>query len=121
MKKTRLILTAAALCGSFSSAAFASPTVISSSTTIGGGTFAPSTKVGLSAYSASTSYTVTSAHLSGTFQYGSGGGSAYTGDPTKIMYATIPSQATNATVGAPIPTTSATALPSPASGSWTAQ
>ena len=116
MKKICLILASAALCGSFASTAFATVT-INSSTSIAGGNFTPSSKVGMSVTSSSTSYAVTSCHVSGTFEYGSGGGSTYTGDPSKIMSATIPTQ--TGSVGVPTATTVATGLPTGVT--WTAQ
>jgi len=106
MKKVAVILSAAALCGLFASSSFAAS--ITGSTTIGNGTYAPSAKVGISLVSASTSYGATSCHLSGTLEYGTGGGAGFTGDPTKILSKAIPTQ--TGTVGTPDDPT-ATALP----------
>lgn len=113
MKKTQVILSVVALCGAFASTALAGS--ITSSTTIGGGTYAPSTKVGVILVSAPASYGATSAHLNGTLQYATVGGAVAAGsDPTKIVskaYTTAPG--TN-TAGIP-DTPTATALPS---GTW---
>lgn len=98
MKKTNVILSAVALCGAFASTALAGSII--SSTTIGGGTYAPSTKVGVSLVSLRTSYGATSMHLNGTIQYGTVGGTGVTGDPTKIMSKPYTS-ATTSTVGIP--------------------
>ena len=69
------------------SAAMAAQT-ISGTVTIGAGnTFSPSTKVVLQIASIPTSYTATSAHLNGTKEYGTSGGSNLAGsypDPSKI-------------------------------------
>lgn len=61
---------------------------ISSTVTIGAGnTFSPSAKVVISLASIATSYTATSAHLNGTKEYGTSGGSGLAGsysDPSKV-------------------------------------
>ena len=87
-------------------------TTITSSVTIGGGSFTPSSKVGISATASLTSYAAGSCHVSGTNEYGTVGGSGITGsfsDTSKIYYKAIPSQGT-ATVGTPTSQTSATTL-----------
>lgn len=93
-----------------SSLAFAAVS-ITGSTTIGGAsnTFTPSAKVGMSLTSTAIAYTATSAHLSGTFQYGTVGGTGTTQDSSKIYSAPIPTQ--SGTVGAPTATDSAVTLP----------
>jgi hypothetical protein len=106
MKKTIMIALAVSL---YAAGAFAAD--ITTSTTIGGGTFAPSTKVGISIKSAATGYAATSAHLSGKYEYGTGGGSTFTGDSAKIVKKTIPTQASTNTVGVPTAVTADTALP----------
>ena len=69
------------------SAAMAAQT-ISGTVTIGAGnTFTPSAKVVIQIASIATSYTATSAHLNGTKQYGTSGGSGLAGsfaDPSKL-------------------------------------
>ncbi len=110
MKKQLILSFALILC----SAAVSFAAAITGSTTIGSGTYSPSNKVGINIVSTATSYGATSAHLSGTFQYGTGGGTAFTGDPTKILKKAY-TAASDATVGAP-DTPSATALPT---GTWT--
>ena len=107
MKKTNAILTAVALSGVFASASFAG--TIISSTTIGGGVYTPSTKVGINVKSALTSYAATSAHLNGSFQYGTGGGSAYAGDASKILQKAYTATSGD-TVGIPEVPTDATTL-----------
>ena len=61
---------------------------ISGTVTIGAGnTFSPSTKVVISIASIATSYTAASAHLNGTKEYGTVGGSGLAGtnaDPSKV-------------------------------------
>jgi len=115
MKKINVLLAATAICFAFASTSFAAPN-ITGSTTIGGGTYAPSAKVGVSIKSNATAYAATSAHLSGTYQYGTVGGVVVApDDPTKIKQATIPSQ-TGLTVGTP--TDVATAGVLPASVTW---
>lgn len=86
-------------------------TSINTTTVIGAGTFTPSAKVGISAQSTATSYAATACHLSGTFEYGTVGGSATAKDASKIYHKDIPAQAADATVGAPTAVTSATDLP----------
>lgn len=84
---------------------------ITGSVTIGGGSFTPSNKVGLSATASATSYAAGSCHVSGTYEYGTVGGSGITGsfsDTSKIYQKTIPAQ--TGTVGAPTSQSSATAL-----------
>jgi hypothetical protein len=105
MKKKLFLALSLVLCAG--SGAFAAS--ITTSTVIGNGTFSPSTKVGIAILSAPTSYAATSAHLSGTFQYGTGGGSAYVGDASKILKKAIPSQASY-TVGTPDAPTDATTI-----------
>lgn len=111
MKKTNVILSAVALCGAFASTALAGS--ITSSTTIGGGTYAPSTKVGVLLVSLPASYGATSCHLNGTIEYGTVGGTGVTGDPTKIMSKPYTS-ATTSGIGIP---EAPTALALPA-GTW---
>lgn len=82
---------------------------ITTSTTIGGGSFTPSSKVGIKILSTATSYAATSAHVSGTFEYGTVGGAGVTGDPSKILKKAYTNPA-NATVGTPTAPASATAL-----------
>ena len=106
MKKLFILVAILAMVG-FTSSAFATDTIIDS-TVIGGGAFTPSTKVGFSVTSQSTSYAAASAHVNGTFQYGTGGGSAFTDDPSKIYKSDIPTQ--TGTVGAPTSQTDATQL-----------
>ena len=84
-------------------------TDITTSTTIGGGTFTPSNKVGIKIISTTTSYAGTSAHLSGTFEYGTVGGAGVTGDPSKILKKAW-AAASGATIGVPTAPASATAL-----------
>lgn len=112
MKKTNVILSAVALCGAFAATSFAAD--ITGSTTIGGGTYSPSSKVGIKLVSAATSYGASACHVNGTLEYATGGGTAFGGDPTKIVSKAIPTQAATATVCAPS-TPTATALPS---GTW---
>lgn len=107
MKKINVILAAAAISCAFASTAFA--VSITSSTTIGGGTYSPSAKVGINVISAPTSYAATSAHLNGSVQYGTGGGTGYVNDPSKILSKAIPSQA-GLTVGTPSAPTDATTI-----------
>ena len=79
-----------------------------------GNSFTPSSKVGISLTSLTNSYAATSCHVSGTYEYGTLGGTGLTGaasDPSKIYQTTIPTQSATATVGAPDATTSATSLP----------
>lgn len=105
MKK---LITLVAIMAFFASSAFAADT-ISAKTTIGGGDYTPSTKVVLSVISLPTSYAATSAHLNGTFEYGTGGGSAFAGDASKIVkkaYTTT----TSSLVATPTAPTDATAL-----------
>lgn len=112
MKKTNVILSAVALCGAFASTSFAG--TITGSTTIGGGTYSPSAKVGINLVSAAAAYGATSAHLNGTYEYGTVGGTVAAGnDPTKILSKAFTTPATN-TVGVPEAPT-AGALPS---GTW---
>jgi len=69
------------------SAAMAAQTIDATVTIGAGNTFSPSTKVVLQIASISTSYTATSAHLNGTKEYGTSGGSALAGsysDPSKV-------------------------------------
>ncbi|MFZ4859277.1 MAG: hypothetical protein ACOYL3_23105 [Desulfuromonadaceae bacterium] len=82
---------------------------ITTSTTIGGGSFTPSAKVGINVVSLSGSYAATSAHVSGTFEYGTVGGTGVTGDPAKILKKAY-TAASGATVGAPTAPASAVAL-----------
>lgn len=118
MKKVTVLITATALCGVFSSAAFAAVS-INSTTSIGGGPYTPSTKVGISVLSAPTSYAATACHLNGSLQYGTGGGKDYTDDPSKIKSSKIEDQASTNTVGVPKTVSSATALPTPTdSNGW---
>ena len=77
---------------------------ISGTVTIGAGnTFTPSYKVVISIASSATSYCAASAHLNGTKQYGTSGGSGLAGsnaDPSKIYskdYTTTPSTSAVAT------------------------
>jgi hypothetical protein len=81
---------------------------ITSSTVIGNGAFTPSSKVGIKLISLPSSYAATSAHVNGTFQYGTVGGSGVVGDPSKIVKKTLPTQ--TGTVGAPDAPESATSI-----------
>ena len=109
MKKLFILVAILAMVG-FTSSAFATAS-ITTQTVIGGGNFTPSTRVGFSVTSTAQSYAAASAHLNGTFQYGTGGGSAFTGyDASKIYKADIPTQASDATVGVPTSQTDATTL-----------
>ena len=107
--KTKMILPAVALCGLFASSAFA-VTPITGSTTIGNGVFSPSTKVGISVASGASSYAATSCHLNGTLEFGVGGGLAFTGDASKVVSKTIPTQSTSAATGVPDSPVDATSL-----------
>jgi hypothetical protein len=107
MKK--ILIFSLALC-LYATGALATDSIVTS-TTIGGGLFTPSKGVGVSITSSATGYAATSAHLSGTFEYGTGGGTAFTGDASKILQADIPSQS-GKTVGTPDATTVNTGLPS---------
>ena len=93
-----------------SSVAMATVSIIGA-TTVGtaSNSFSPSAKVGMSVTSTAIAYTATSAHLSGTFQYGTTGGTGSANDSSKIYNAPIPTQ--SGTVGTPTATNSATALP----------
>lgn len=82
---------------------------ITTSTTIGNGSFTPSNKVGIKIISAATSYAATSAHVSGTFEYGTVGGAGVTGDPSKILKKAY-TATSGATVGTPTAPASASAL-----------
>lgn len=106
MKKYILL----ALVSVLSTSTFAFAGDITGSTTIGSGTFTPSAKVGIKLISAPGSYAATSAHVNGTFEYGTVGGTGVTGDPSKILKKTIPAQ--SGTVGVPTAPASATALES---------
>jgi len=83
------------------------------STTIGGGTYNPSTKVHVKILSASSSYSASSAHESGTTGYAAGGGTGYAGDVSKIYSKTCAANPCG-TDPAVVPA-SATALPT---GTW---
>ncbi|MEI6827263.1 MAG: hypothetical protein WCK54_16845 [Desulfuromonadales bacterium] len=109
MKKNLIFAT---LLGLLSASTAFAVTTIEGSTTIGGGTFTPSSKVGIKIISTATSYAATSAHVSGTYQYGTVGGSGVTGDPSKILKKAIPTQ--SGTIGAPEDPASATGL----TGTW---
>ncbi|MBT0664554.1 hypothetical protein KI809_09610 [Geobacter pelophilus] len=113
MKKVITIL--AVLC--FSTSALAAQS-ITTTTSIGGGSFTPSAKVGISITSAANSYTATSCHVSGKKEFGSAGGTGITNtltDTSKIYSKAIPAQQANATVCVPTATNSATAGPD---GAW---
>lgn len=105
MKKTFILLLALCL---YATGAFATVS-IDTSTTIGGGTFTPSKGVGISIASKATGYAATSCHVNGTFEYGTGGGTTFTGDASKIVQADIPTQ--TGTIGTPTTVTSDTELP----------
>jgi hypothetical protein len=109
MKKNLII---AILFGLMTATSASAVTSIDASTTIGGGSFTPSSKVGIRIISTATSYAATSAHVSGTYQYGTVGGAGVTGDPSKIVKKAIPAQ--SGTVGAPENPASALAL----TGTW---
>ncbi|OGT98678.1 MAG: hypothetical protein A2X80_01510 [Geobacteraceae bacterium GWB2_52_12] len=108
MKKRLLLSILATLVAA--SGAFAGD--ITGSTVIGNGSFTPSNKVGIAIISSATSYAATSAHLSGTFEYGTVGGAGVTGDPSKILKKayTSDSTAVTANIGQPTDPASATAL-----------
>lgn len=111
MNKKIITLLALALFAA-SSSAYAGTIVGGTSTTIGGGNFTPSTKVHMNVVSNGASYGAISQHESGTIMYGSGGGTGFTKDASKIF-----TQACSAnpcgTGNAPAPT--ATDL---SSGTW---
>lgn len=92
------------------SAAMATVT-INGATTIGSASnsFTPSAKVGISITSTANSYAAGACHVSGTFEYGTVGGTGTTEDVSKIYSKAIPAQGTNTTC-APTSQTSATAL-----------
>lgn len=114
MKKILLTLAATALCAAFASTSFGA--TIYSSTYIGGGVYSPSAKVGINVVSVSTSYAAQSCHLNGNKEYGTGGGTPYTQDTSKILSKTITDQASNTDpVCHPTAPASATAL---SSGTW---
>ncbi|MDD5286003.1 MAG: hypothetical protein PHD54_09095 [Desulfuromonadaceae bacterium] len=64
---------------------YAAEIVGGTSTTIGGGSYTPSTKVHISVVSLPASYGATSQHESGTTLYGSGGGTGFAKDVGKIF------------------------------------
>lgn len=69
------------------SSAMATQTINATVTIGAGNTFSPSSKVVISLASIATSYTASSAHLNGTKEYGTVGGSGLTGtnaDPSKV-------------------------------------
>lgn len=110
MKKALIVIIAIAF-SMATSVAFAAD--ITSATTLGLTPFSPSAKVGVSATSANLSYCAASCHVSGSFQYGTCGGSGITGtytDTAKIYKGTIPTQSATATVCAPTAQGSATTL-----------
>lgn len=112
MKKMMITLAILA----FSTSAYAE--TIDTTTQIGGGSYTPSAKVGISIMSAATAYSATACHVNGKNQYGTSGGTGITGtyaDTSKIYRATIPTQQTDAVVCAPTAVTAATALPT---ASW---
>jgi hypothetical protein len=94
------------------STAMAGATIVGTVTIGAGNTFTPSTKVGINIMSTSTSYAAAGAHLNGTKEYGTVGGSGLAAgqDPSKIYSKDIPSQVATATVGAPTTQTDATQL-----------
>lgn len=101
-------IAAVAMCAS---TAFAQGS-INASTVIGGGSFTPSAKVGISISSGDTSYAAASCHLNGTYEYGTVGGSGLTGtfnDASKVYQEAIPSGQTGS-VGTPTAQSSATQL-----------
>jgi hypothetical protein len=102
------------------SAAMATQTINGTVTIGAGNTFSPSTKVVISVASIATSYTACSAHLNGTKEYATVGGTGITGtntDPSKI-YARDYTTTAGSTVATPsaMPT-SATVL-NPDDTSW---
>jgi hypothetical protein len=94
------------------SAAMAAQT-ISGTVTIGAGnTFTPSTKVVIQIASITTSYTASSAHLNGTKEYGTSGGSSLAGsfsDPSKL-YTRDYTTTSASTIATPTPQTDAITL-----------
>jgi hypothetical protein len=100
-----------AIAGSASTAMAAQ--TISGTVTIGAGnTFTPSAKVVIQIASIATSYTATSAHLNGTKQYGTSGGSGLAGsnaDPSKI-YSRVYTTTTASTIATPTQQTDALTL-----------
>ncbi|SNB45837.1 hypothetical protein [Geobacter sp. DSM 9736] len=82
MKKPILIPTFL-MASAFAASAFAVD--ITTSTTIGGGVFAPSKNVTLKVSATTTSYAATSQNSQGSKQFGTVGGTGVTGDPTKIL------------------------------------
>jgi hypothetical protein len=94
---------------------------ISQTVTIGAGnTFSPSTKVVISVASIPTSYTAASAHLNGTKEYGTAGGTGLTGtnnDPSKI-YSRDYTTTTGSTVATPTSQTATGILLAPDDSNW---
>lgn len=107
MQISKILLVTISLFPTLASTPFAA-LYITGETAIGSGSFTPSTQVGLMVVSEPLSYTVTSAHLFGTEQYGSGGGGFIRGGMV-IYHAAIPPQ--TGTVGVPTSPTVATDLP----------
>ncbi len=102
MKKIILTICVIVFCFAFASVTFAGS--ITSSTTIGGGTYAPSKNVTIKIFSSSVAYAAGSAHLNGSYEYCTVGGSN-AGDPTKIYK----KASTSTTASSPSGPTSATA------------
>ncbi len=93
-------------------AAMATQTINGTVTIGAGNTFTPSAKVVISITSNSTSYCAGGAHLNGTKEYATVGGTGITGsftDPSKI-YSKDYTTTANSTVATPTSQTSATAL-----------
>lgn len=112
--KNKIIILLAFTLFSATGALAANPTDIIGGTSIaiGNGTFTPSNKVGIKIWSSASSYAASSAHLNGTFEYGTVGGTGVTGDPSKILKKAHTTSSAESTAGYGIPTApaSATAL-----------
>lgn len=102
------------------SAAMATQTINGECTIGAGNTFTPSTKVVISIASIPTSYTAASAHLNGTKQYGTSGGTGLTGsnnDPSKI-YSRDYTTTAGSTVATPATQDTAALTLQPADTNW---
>ena len=101
------------------SAAMAAQTISGECTIGAGNTFTPSSKVVIQIASIPTSYTASSAHLNGTKQYGTSGGSGLAGsnaDPSKI-YSRDYTSTSGSTIATPTAQTDGITL-QPADSSW---
>jgi hypothetical protein len=94
-------------------------TSIYMATTLGNGnSFSPSNRVGFSVFSTQVTYSVTSCHINGTYEYGAVGGSYTTADASKIYFKNIPTQTITNPTGQPDPPTTYGDLPG-GYASWT--